>query len=106
MLVLPSTIAPASISFCAVGAFSFGTKPRRAGVPALLGNPATWMLSLITSGTPCSGPRTLPAARSASAWRAAAIAPVRSSVMKAFRSALASARAISACVSSALPMVL
>ena len=35
-------------------AFSFRTKPRRAGVPAVFGRPATCVLSFTTSGTPCS----------------------------------------------------
>src|SRR6267143_1709264 len=102
MFVLPRTTAPASTSFWTVGAFSFGTKPRSAGVAAVLGRPATCVLSLTTSGTPCSTPTVLRATMSASARRAAAIAPARSSVMYALRPGFASARAMYAWVSSAL----
>jgi len=52
MFVLPSTMAPASMSFCATGALVVGTNRRSAGVPAVLGKPATWTLSFTTSGTP------------------------------------------------------
>jgi len=52
MFVLPRMTAPASTSFCTVGAFSFGTKERSAGVPAEFGRFATWVLSFTTSGTP------------------------------------------------------
>jgi hypothetical protein len=43
---LPRTIAPASSSFCATGALAGGTMRRSAGVPAVLGSPATWTLSV------------------------------------------------------------
>src|SRR2546426_6448361 len=102
MFVLPRMTAPASISFCPAGALSVGTKPRRAGVPAVFGSPATCVLSFTTSGTPWRWPTVLPAARSASARLAAASALSRSSVMYTLRSGLASARARYACVSSAL----
>ena len=49
----------------------------------VVGSPATSMMSLMPTGTPCSGPRTRPAAISASAARAAAIAASASSRMKA-----------------------
>ena len=94
MFVLPRTIAPASTSRWTVGAFSFGTNPRRAGVPAVFGRPATCVLSFTTSGTPWSFPSDLWAATSASARRAAAIAPARSRVTYALRPGFASARAI------------
>ena len=102
MFVLPRTTAPASTSFWTVGAFSLGTKPRSAGVAAVFGKPATWVLSLTTSGTPCSGPTVFRATMSASARRAAAIAPLRSRVTYALRPGFASARAMYAWVSSTL----
>ncbi len=102
MFVLPRMTAPASTSFCTVGAFSFGTKPRRAGVPAVFGSPATCVLSFTTSGTPWSVPSDLRATTSASARRAAAIAPARSRTMYALSPGFASARAMYAWVSSAL----
>ena len=49
----------------------------------VVGRPATSMMSLMPTGTPCSGPRTRPAAISASAARAASIAASASSRMKA-----------------------
>jgi len=80
MFVLPRMTAPASTSFWTVGALSFGTKPRSAGVAAVFGRPATCVLSFTTSGTPWSGPSRLMVARSASARCAAATAPARSRV--------------------------
>ena len=102
MFVLPRMMAPASTSFCTVGACTRGTKPRSAGVPAVFGIPATCVLSFTTSGTPWSGPRRRPAATSASARWASASAAGRASVMNALRSRRASARASSSCMSSAL----
>ena len=102
MFVLPRTMAPASTSFWTVGAFSLGMKPRSPGVAAVFGRPATWVLSFTTSGTPCSRPTVFRATMSASARRAAAIAPLRSRVIYALRPGFASARAMYACVSSTL----
>ncbi len=86
MLVLPSTMAPARISFSATGALRVGTKSRSAGVPAEFGRPATWMLSFTTIGTPCSGPANVLRAARVSALCAEAIARSRSKEMKALRS--------------------
>src|SRR6185503_3644558 len=57
MFVLPRMTAPASSSFCTVGAFAAGLKSRRPGVPAVFGKPATWMLSFTASGTLGGGQR-------------------------------------------------
>src|SRR5215211_5208679 len=102
MLVLPMMIAPAARSFWATGASLRGTNPFRAGVPALLGSPATSILSLMTIGTPPSGLHEAPLTRPASNAAAAFIAPASSSVTKALRSALALARASAAATSALL----
>ena len=64
--VLPSTTAPASRSRTTTSASRSGTECSSARLPAVVGSPATSMLSLTRTGTPCSGPRTRPSARSAS----------------------------------------
>ena len=65
-LVEPSTIRPASRSFVTSGA-SWGTgRPSNAVDPALPGRPTTSTLSLMRIGTPCSGLRSVPRARSSS----------------------------------------
>ena len=56
-------------------------------MPAVFGRPATWMLSLMTSGTPASGPSALPCRRASSTALAAAMARSSLSVMTALRSA-------------------
>ena len=95
MLVLPSTMAPASMSFCSVGALALGCTLRSAAVPAVVGKSRVLMLSLTTIGSPASGGRTAPLPRIASTLRAAANAPTLSSTMNAFRSFNCSARASS-----------
>src|SRR5262245_35176166 len=101
MLVLPMMMAPAARSFVATGASFFGTKPFSAGVPALLGRPATSMLSLMTMGTPPSGLQA-PFLRLTSNAAAAFMAPASSRVMNALSFVLALARAIAAEVSAVL----
>src|SRR5437773_2564870 len=49
MFVLPRMTAPASTSFWTVGAFSFGTNPLRAGVPAVFGRPAADRRNMVVS---------------------------------------------------------
>ena len=49
-----------------------GSADSRAGEPAVVGMPATWMLSLTSTGMPSSGPRGPSAARAASLATAAA----------------------------------
>ncbi len=71
MLALASRIAPASRSFCATNESCGGIDPSSASEPAVVVI-RSWvsMLSLSAIGIPCSGPRTLPALRSASSWSA------------------------------------
>src|SRR5438477_2733621 len=101
MLVLPMMMAPAARNLAATGASFFGTNPFSAGVPALLGNPATSILSLMTMGTPPSSLQP-PFLRLASNAAAAFVAPASSRVMKALSLVLALARAIAADVSAVL----
>jgi len=61
-LALPTITAPASRSLRTQNA-SPVSAPARAGEPAVAGSPATAMLSLISTGMPCSGPAGWPAAR-------------------------------------------
>src|SRR3954466_1276542 len=61
---LPSRIAPAARSLAAMNASWSGTEPASASEPAVVViRSAVSMLSLIRTGIPCSGPRTLPAFR-------------------------------------------
>ena len=55
-LVLPITTAPASRSRTTRSASRSGTECSSASAPAVVGSPATSMLSLMSTGTPCSGP--------------------------------------------------
>ena len=55
-----------------MNASCFGRLSASASEPAEFTMPATSMLSLISTGMPCSGPRTLPALRSASSASASA----------------------------------
>ena len=70
-LVLPSRTAPAARSFCTMNASCAARCPLSASEPAVV---CSWspvsMLSLMSTGTPCSGPRTLPFLRSWSSWSA------------------------------------
>lgn len=108
--VLPMTMAPAARNRATTAASAPGTNPRSAGVPAVDGNPATWMLSLTTIGTPASGAQrrrlrraSRPRRRtSASTRRAAASAPASSSVTKALSGAAARARASASATSASL----
>ena len=64
--VLPRMTAPAARSRRTSVESSSGTDPWSATDPAVVGRPARSMLSFTSTGRPCSGPRTWPAARSAS----------------------------------------
>ncbi len=94
--VLPRTIAPASRRRATSGASRFVTLSLSASEPAVVGSgSAVSMLSLIRTGMPCSGPRSLPVLRSASRARASSAArglrlktlcsPLRSIVSMRFR---------------------
>ena len=101
--VLPRITAPASRSRVTRKASCFGRFSASAREPAELTRPATSTLSLIRTGRPCSGPRSLPALRSASSAAASASARGLSS-MTAFRagpaSSTAAMRSRYACVKS------
>jgi hypothetical protein len=74
-LVLPRITAPAARSCATTGASRRVILSLSARLPAVVGiASAVSTLSLISTGTPCSGPRTRPARRSASsalAWASA-----------------------------------
>src|SRR6185437_2897091 len=74
VLVVPSTIAPASFRRFTSGASDFATYPARSFVPASQRNPATSMELLMLIGTPCRGPTSALRTRPSSADRACAIA--------------------------------
>ena len=73
-LALPSRIAPAARSLATTGESLSGTLFSSATEPAVVGMPAASRLSLTITGMPCSGPRTWPAARSASSAAASSSA--------------------------------
>src|SRR5215213_11842976 len=56
-LVVPTMIAPAARSRSTTVASQSEIAPRQAGLPHVVGRPATWKLSLIVIGTPSNGPR-------------------------------------------------
>ena len=68
--VLPTKTAPAARRLATHGASCDATRPTRTRDAAVVSVPRTSMRSLIESGTPCSGPRSRPAASSRSASRA------------------------------------
>ena len=65
--VAPRTMSPASRRRSTSGASWLTIRSASANDPAEPGRPMASMLSLISTGRPCNGPRTRPAARSA--WR-------------------------------------
>src|SRR5690606_32217108 len=77
-LVLPTITAPASRRRVTTVASYGGTYPARIWEAAVVSRPRVHMLSFNAIGMPWRGPRSLPAARSASAASAAARAPSRS----------------------------
>jgi hypothetical protein len=76
VLPLPMTTAPASRRRATATASAVGSRDQPLD-PAVVGMPATWMTSLTQIGMPASGPA-LPSSSAASARRAAASAPSRS----------------------------
>ena len=80
-LSLAASTAPASASRLTTVASADGTRWRKGSAPHVVGMPAVSTRSLAPHGTPCSGPRYLPRAISASARRAAASACSRTMVM-------------------------
>ena len=73
--VAPRTMSPASRRRSTSGASWLTIRSASANDPAEPGRPTASMLSLISTGTPCNGPRTWPAARSASRLAATSSAP-------------------------------
>jgi hypothetical protein len=69
VLVLPTTTAPASVSRCTQAASALPSNPSGFGtrLQAEVGIPLVAMTSLIATGRPCNGPRSIPSASSASA---------------------------------------
>jgi hypothetical protein len=65
-LAFARMMAPASRSFFTTKASSGGMEPLSTIEPPVVGMSLVSKLSLSTTGTPCSGPRSLPALRSAS----------------------------------------
>ncbi len=84
MFVLPSTTRPAACSSRTTVASYGGTQPCSIRDPAVVGRPFVVSTSLTPMGTPASGPRSAPAARSASICRARARAPSWSTCRKAW----------------------
>ena len=66
MFAAPIITAPASRSRRATGESRTTSRPASANDPAVPGSPTASMLSLMSTGMPCSGPRTWPCVRSAS----------------------------------------
>ncbi len=85
-LALPMMTAPAARSRSTRNP-SGGSAVSSAGEPAVVGIPATWMLSLTSTGTPSSGPRGPRPARTASLAAASVPAP-KLTVMTACRAGL------------------
>src|SRR5262249_59931607 len=72
---LPSTIAPAPRSFCTQTASDVASASARILEWQVVARPATSMMSLMPTGTPCSGPRGRPPIPSPPAPCAAAPPP-------------------------------
>ena len=103
-LVLPRITAPAARSRATALASSRATLSLSGGWLEVVRSPRTSNASLIVIGTPCSGPRSRPAARARSAARAALSAPARSIATSALSGPFRrSMRARCACVASTEP---
>ncbi len=73
--VFAMMMAPASRRLFVTVASYGGTNPSKTRAPPVVGKFVVWMLSLSATGMPCSGPRTLPRARSRSSSSASLRAP-------------------------------
>jgi hypothetical protein len=71
---LPIMMPPAASRRAVTGASDAATLSISTLECAVVGKPATSMISFKAKGTPCKGPRQPPAMISLSAWRAAAMA--------------------------------
>src|SRR5262245_1323626 len=101
-LVLPMMIAPAACNLSTRAESVSGIQSARIFDPPVVRTPAVSNISLIVTGTPCSGPRCCPRAMSSSAFFAAATAGSRRTVMKALSlSSSRSSRARAALTASA-----
>ena len=78
--VLPRMTAPAERSAAMQAASASGWRPLKNAEPCSVGMSAVSMMSLMPTGTPCSGPMPLPALRASSA--ALACASARSRIEK------------------------
>ena len=56
--VLPRMTAPAALSCATTAASAVGRRPAKMGLPFSVGRSAVSMMSLMPTGTPCSGPMT------------------------------------------------
>ena len=80
---LPRTTAPAARSRATLTASTSGTTSTTPQLPARVGSPATWKISLMPTGTPWSGPRKPPWRASWSRSVAVAMAPSASTTAHA-----------------------
>lgn len=83
VVVFPITIAPARLSRSTQSASRVAIRFTKWRELAVVGRPRTSIMSFTAIGTPCSGPRSAPAANSRSAAAAAARAPATSMVTNA-----------------------
>ena len=83
VVVLPSTMAPASRARRTASASASGTRPASTAAPHAVSTPALSKMSLTASGMPHSGPPGSPRAHSRSARRASSRARSRHSALKA-----------------------
>src|SRR5690606_34514793 len=82
--VLPTTIAPASASRVTTVASYGGFQPSRMRDEHVVGTPRVHMLSFSATGTPASGPGSVPAATAASMLAARSRAASANTVLKAW----------------------
>ena len=83
VLVLPSTMAPAAFSRRTTSASSVGTLSLNSGEPKVVRMPAVGVMSLMTTGRPCSAPSLSPRITAASASFACSRAVLATSVTMA-----------------------
>ncbi len=74
VLVRPMTMAPARRRLATTGLSPSAIRSRKATMPLSVGQPRWSVLTLVVTGTPCSGPTAWPAATARSAASAAASA--------------------------------
>nr|BFE78357.1 hypothetical protein GCM10020093_009580 [Planobispora longispora] len=89
-LLRPRRIAPAPRRAPMHASSSVAVAPARAAIPWLIRRPFCGVLSLVETGTPCSGPSASPAATASSARRASARASSGRTSTRAFNMGLTS----------------